>query len=160
MLTDIERSNIIVKILNKYYFGNYLDYEEDIYLCKLKNRGLSKKEEQNLEEMSFSILGEYVIELPQAENANPIVKDIRCLFINLRIYIDEAIKNKSKISYTLPFKIYSEKRDVKKFLKIINNIKMEFEYYFFKMTGKNIQINCISKKMRNNQNILFEIKEV
>lgn len=122
---------------------------------------MSKKEEQEVEDMSFSILGEYVMELPQNRNANPIVKDIRSLFINLRICINENLKNNnSKISCTLPFEIYGEKRELKKFFKIVSNIEREFEYYFFKTTKKNIQIDSVDKKIINKKpTIIFEIKE-
>ena len=100
-LTDKERSNIITKLLNKFYFGNYLDYENDIYLCKLYNRDMSKKEEQDVEDMSYSILGEYILELPQSDDANQIVKDMRNLFVNMRIWVKESINRKEKISCTL-----------------------------------------------------------
>lgn len=160
-LTDIERSNIIIEILNKYYFGSYLDYENDIYLCKLKNRGMSKKEEQNEEDMSYSILGEYVMELPQNDNANQMVKDIRNLFINMRIWVNESLRRKEEICCTLPFKIFGEKRELKRFLKIMKNITKEFEYYFFKMTNKEVKITCIDDKIINGKpTVIFEIKEV
>lgn len=101
------------------------------------------------------------MELPQNRNANPMVKDIRSLFINLRICINENLKNNnSKISCTLPFEIYGEKRELKKFFKIVSNIEKEFEYYFFKTTKKNIQIDSIDKKIINKKpTIIFEIKE-
>lgn len=160
-LTDKERSNIITKLLNKFYFGNYLDYENDIYLCKLYNRDMSKKEEQDVEDMSYSILGEYILELPQSDDANQIVKDMRNLFVNMRIWVKESINRKEKISCTLPFKIYGKKREMKIFLKMFNSIANEFEYYFFKMTGKEVQIKCIESKIINRKaTVIFDIKEV
>lgn len=160
-LTDKERSNIITKLLNKFYFGNYLDYENDIYLCKLYNRDMSKKEEQDVEDMSYSILGEYILELPQSDDANQIVKDMRNLFVNMRIWVKESINRKEKISCTLPFKIYGKKREMKIFLKMFNSIANEFEYYFFKMTGKEVEIKCIESKMINGKaTVIFDIKEV
>lgn len=160
-LSDEERSNIITEILNKFCFGNYLNSERDVYLCKLKNRGMSKKEEQNIEDMSYSILGEYIIELPQNNDANSIVKDMRNLFINIRIWVKECLNRKEKISCTLPFKIYGKKREMKIFLNMFNSIKNEFEYYFFKMTGKEIEIKCIENKMINGKaTVIFDVKEV
>ena len=160
-LTDKERSNIITKLLNKFYFGNYLDYENDIYLCKLYNRDMSKKEEQDVEDMSYSILGEYILELPQSDDANQIVKDMRNLFVNMRIWVKESINRKEKISCTLPFKIYGKKREMKIFLKMFDSIAYEFEYYFFKMTGKEVEIKCIESKMINGKaTVIFDIKEV
>ena len=160
-LSDEERSNIITEILNKFCFGNYLNSERDIYLCKLKNRGMSKKEEQNIEDMSYSILGEYIIELPQNNDANSIVKDMRNLFINIRIWVKECLNRKEKISSTPPFKVYGKKREMKIFLNMFNSIKNEFEYYFFKMTGKEIEIKCIENKMINGKaTVIFDVKEV
>ena len=160
-LTDKERSNIITKLLNKFYFGNYLDYENDIYLCKLYNRDMSKKEEQDVEDMSYSILGEYILELPQSDDANQIVKDMRNLFVNMRIWVKESINRKEKISCTLPFKIYGKKREMKIFLKMFDSIAYEFEYYFFKTTGKEVEIKCIESKMINGKaTVIFDIKEV
>ena len=43
-LTNQERNNIITKIINMYAFGNYFNNEPGILYCKLKNRGLEKKE--------------------------------------------------------------------------------------------------------------------
>ena len=160
-LTAEERSNIITQILNKFCFGNYLDKERDIYLCKLKNRGMSKKEEQNIEDMSYSILGEYIIELPQNSDANPIVKDMRNLFINMRVWVKESLNRKEKISCTLPFKIYGKKREMKIFLNMFNSIKNEFEYYFFFFFGKEVEIKYVSSDIINEKaTVIFEVKEV
>ena len=79
-LTNQERNNIITKILNLYAFGNYFVNEPGILYCKLKNRGLEKKEENFSNTRSYSIIGEEVLELSNNSDDCEIVKTLINLY--------------------------------------------------------------------------------
>lgn len=162
-LTNQERNNIITKIINMYAFGNYFNNEPGILYCKLKNRGLEKKEEIFSKTKSYSIIGEEVLELPSNPDDSEIVKTLRNLYLNLKILACEN-KKKRKKNHTavssLEFEIFGNRIKSNNLYKIIINIKNEIEDAISKYINDPINIKIIKgKTVKDKTNITFFIKE-
>lgn len=169
ILTDEERNNIITELLNTFAFGNYLQNEHELWLCKLKNRRLEKKVELGLEnEMSYSIIGEEVLELSENVNDCEIVKVLRELYLNLRIQAVEYKNNlKSKIITnhktpwnSISFNFEGSRNEYKTICKILNSIKYEFEDALSKHINHKILIDIEKSKIANRKaTIQIQFKE-
>lgn len=162
-LTNQERNNIITKIINMYAFGNYFNNEPGILYCKLKNRGLEKKEEIFSKTKSYSIIGEEVLELPSNPDDSEIVKILRNVYLNLKILACEN-KRKRKKNHTavssLEFEIFGNRIKSNNLYKIIINIKNEIEDAISKYINDSINIKIIKgKTVKDKTNITFFIKE-
>ncbi len=162
-LTNQERNNIITKIINMYAFGNYFNNEPGILYCKLKNRGLEKKEEIFSKTKSYSIIGEEVLELPSNPDDSEIVKILRNVYLNLKILACEN-KRKRKKNHTavssLEFEIFGNRIKSNNLYKIIINIKNEIEDAISKYINDPINIKIIKgKTVKDKTNITFFIKE-
>jgi hypothetical protein len=141
-------------------FGNYLNREDNIWLCKLKNRGMEKNEELNhLANMSYSIIGEEILELSANENDCELVKCLRNLYLNLKLQAmeyKENIKAKIDLTYKTPwnyisFDFYGSRREYKQFIKIINAIQYEIEDALSKYINHQIKLNIAPGKIKNNK---------
>lgn len=162
-LTNQERNNIITKIINMYAFGNYFNNEPGILYCKLKNRGLEKKEEIFSKTKSYSIIGEEVLELPSNPDDSEIVKILRNVYLNLKILACEN-KRKKKKNHTavssLEFEIFGNRIKSNNLYKIIINIKNEIEDAISKYINDSINIDIIKgRTAKYKTNITFFIKE-
>lgn len=166
VLTNVERSNIITEILNKYAFGNYLNYENNVWLCKLKNRGLDKNVELSISSKSYSMIGEIVLEHKKNQKDSNMVKMLRNLYTNLK---NEAVeynkarkKNKDNIAFdkSISFTFYGKKYEYKYFEKIIKEIRWEFEDALSKYINHNINLEVVNGIYRKSKaTSLFIIKE-
>ncbi len=128
--------NYLINII----FGNYLNREDNIYLCKLKNRGLNKKEELKVNDISYSILAEDIIELPQNSDENEIVKSIRNIYINLKLEVDEAKRSNTILNSSIPFEYVGNMKEYRKIIKLFSQITHEIEYYFSKILNRKVKI--------------------
>ncbi len=162
-LTNQERNNIITKILNLYAFGNYFVNEPGILYCKLKNRGLEKKEENFSNTRSYSIIGEEVLELSNNSDDCEIVKTLRNLYLNLKILACENKRQRKKnpnMVSKLEFEIFGSRTKTNSLYKIITNIKGEIEDAISKYINDPINIDILKgKTVKNKTNIMFLIKE-
>lgn len=162
-LTNQERNNIITKIINMYAFGNYFNNEPGILYCKLKNRGLEKKEEIFSKTKSYSIIGEEVLELPSNPDDSEIVKTLRNLYLNLKILACENKKKRKKnhdAVSSLEFEIFGNRIKSNNLYKIIIDIKNEIEDAISKYINDPINIEIIKgKTVKDKTNIMFFIKE-
>lgn len=168
-LTDEERNNIIIELLNKFAFGNYLQKEYELWKCKLKNRGLEKKVELGCkDEMSYSIIGEEVLELSGNVNDCEIVRVLREIYLNLRIQAVEYKNNlESKIitAYKTPwnsisFNFEGTRYEYNTICKILNSIKHEFEDAISKHINHKIILNIEKGKIVNRMaTIQIQFKE-
>lgn len=162
-LTNQERNNIITKIINMYAFGNYFNNEPGILYCKLKNRGLEKKEEIFSKTKSYSIIGEEVLELPSNPDDSEIVKTLRNLYLNLKILACENKKKRKKnhtAASSLEFEIFGNRIKSNNLYKIIINIKNEIEDAISKYINDPINIDIIKgRTAKDKTNITFFIKE-
>lgn len=138
-LTDEERSNVIIAILNTHFFCKSSNYIPKLYLYKLKNRGLEKYEEKKQKSKSYSMLSEYIIELPKADKENVVISNLKTLYLNLRLEVKEAKEEKRTLS-SVPFEIYGNLFEYHNYLRIMQNIKEEFEYALSKIYGKKLTI--------------------
>lgn len=164
-LTNQERNNIITKIINMYAFGNYFNNEPGILYCKLKNRGLEKKEEifSKTKTKSYSIIGEEVLELSSNPDDSEIVKILRNVYLNLKILACEN-KRKRKKNHTavssLEFEIFGNRIKSNNLYKIIINIKNEIEDAISNYINYPINIDIIKgRTAKDKTNITFFIKE-
>lgn len=162
-LTNQERNNIITKILNLYAFGNYFVNEPGILYCKLKNRGLEKKEENFSNTRSYSIIGEEVLELSNNSDDCEIVKTLRNLYLNLKILACENKRQRKKnlnMVSKLEFEIFGSRTKTNSLYKIITSIKGEIEDAISKYINDPINIDILKgKTVKNKTNIMFLIKE-
>ncbi len=161
VLTNNERDDIITEILNKYAFGNYLNKEDGIWKCKLKNRGLEKYEEIKQNDMrSYSILTEEIVDYSKRQDDCDMLKVLRTLYLNLKIEVTENIKIKKIPQKTrLEFTFNGKKSEYKLFLDIISYIKEEFEDALSRYAKKNVYIKIIKGKLNDKKaNTLFIIK--
>lgn len=162
-LINQERNNIITKILNLYAFGNYFVNEPGILYCKLKNRGLEKKEENFSNTRSYSIIGEEVLELSNNSDDCEIVKTLRNLYLNLKILACENKRQRKKnpnMVSKLEFEIFGSRTKTNSLYKIITNIKGEIEDAISKYINDPINIDILKgKTVKNKTNIMFLIKE-
>lgn len=167
-LTDVERSNIITEILNKFFFNyinkinlkDYLYFEDNVYLCKLKNRGLEKKEELKQQGTSYSILGETIMELPKHPLENSIISDIRNIYLYLKLAVEEGIQKNSMVFDSIPFEFEGDSHRYKRMLKILEELIPEFEDYLTKYLCGQVNISISKGKLRNKKAVVFiKIKE-
>jgi len=167
-LTEVERSNIITEILNRFFFNyinkinlkDYLYFEDNVYLCKLKNRGLEKNEELKKQGMSYSILGESIIELPKHPLENSIITDIRNIYFYLKLAVEEGIKTNSMVFDSIPFEFEGDSHRYKRMLKILEELIPEFEDYLTQYLCGQVNISISKGKLRNKKAVVFiKIKE-
>ena len=159
-LNDTERSNIITEILNRYAFGSYLDREEDIYMSKLRNRGLEKYEELGLEEKySYSMLGETIIELKENEDECDAIKSLRNIYLNLKISAKEIEKG-YRLRDILVFNVDSNSIEYNKLKKILLFLVPEFETGLSNITKRNMEIKVLDNKYsKRNQLFCIRLRE-
>ena len=167
-LTKTERSNIITEILNRFFFNyinkvnlkDYLYFEDNVYLCKLKNRGLEKKEELKQQGMSYSILGESIIELPKHPLENSIISDIRTIYLHLKLAVEEGIKTNSMVFDSIPFEFEGDSYRYKRMLKILEELIPEFQEALSQLLCGKVIISINKGKLRNKKAVVFiKIKE-
>lgn len=159
-LNDTERSIIITEILNRYAFGSYLDREEDIYMSKLRNRGLEKYEELGLEEKySYSMLGETIIELKENEDECDAIKSLRNIYLNLKISAKEIEKG-YRLRDILVFNVDSNSIEYNKLKKILLFLVPEFETGLSNITKRNMEIKVLDNKYsKRNQLFCIRLRE-
>lgn len=149
-LTDYERNNIITEILNVYAFGCSLIKDDEIWKCKLKNRGNEKQKELKVSGNSYSIIGEEVLQLDKNENDSDIVTAMRGLYLNLRIvskeYEDKYKKTNLRIQKRSSFEFNGTKTEYDLFVKIIKTIKKEIEDALNNYINDKIHLEIISGK--------------
>lgn len=147
-LTDEERADIIIAILNKYYFGHTTNYTPYLYKYKLKNRGKEKYEEKNEYRKSYSIFMEYLLELPVNKNENKLLGVFRSLITNIRLEVKEAKLEKREFD-AVPFVVEGCLFDYHCFIRIINNLKEEFNSFLSKVYGSPVKIILETEKNEN-----------
>lgn len=160
-LSDKERDDIITKILGKYVFGNYLNSETDIFKCKLKNRNQEKYNERKEDKMSYSIIGEKVLEYKVNSQDLPFIVVLKSIYTNLKIETLD-MKEKNKNMTTLEFKFLGTKSEYKLCLKILEYIIKEIENELSICTNLNLTLNFVNSKYNikeKNAKILFIVKE-
>lgn len=160
-LTDNEREDIITEILSKYAFGNYINKETDIWKCKLKNRAKEKYEERQKNKMSYSLIGEKILEYNVNHNDPSIVILLKNVYTNLKIELLDMLERKKHMS-TLEFNFSGAKYEYKLCLRILDYILKEMENELSLYVDKNVTLNFVKGKYNFNEKnakILFVIKE-
>lgn len=116
--------------------------------------------------MSYSMIGELVLEYSKCEIDSEMVKALRNLYTNLRnetLEYSNKLKDKEKsnfITQSISFEFYGKKREYMYFSNIIREIRCEFEYALSNYIGKNIHLEIINGIYRKSKaTSLFVIKE-
>lgn len=116
--------------------------------------------------MSYSMIGEIVLEYSKRENDSEMVKALRNLYTNLRNEVKEysnKLKNKGNDNFiiqSVSFDFYGKKSEYNYFSNIIREIRCEFEYALSKYIGKKIHLEIINGIYRKSKaTSLFVIKE-
>lgn len=159
-LTSEERSNIITEILNKYYFGNYINRDSYLYMYKLKNRNEEKSEENNTIGKSFPILAETIIELPKNVEENKNITQLRSIYKYLKLAVEEALSDNKSVIDDIDYEFSGTYFEYRRYKTIIKNLLPDFEYYLTQMYGNKIKIEYTSKFKIKKGIFSFRIKEV
>lgn len=160
-LSDKERDDIITEILLKYAFGNYINRETDVWKCKLKNRNQEKYEERKEDKMSYSLIGEKVLEYEVSNKDNPLILLLKNVYTNLKIETADMYERKKHVT-TLEFKFSGTKSEYKICLKILEYIIKEIENELNIYTNSKLNLSFIKSKYNfndKNAKVLFIIKE-
>ncbi len=160
-LSTKERDDIITEILTKYAFGNYIDKEPDIWKCKLKNRNQEKYEERKENRMSYSIIGEKILEHGINGKDIPLIVLLKNVYTNLKIEVADMNERKKHMT-TLEFKFSGTRSEYKLCLKIFEYILKEIENELNIYTGMKLNLSFINSKYNfqdKNAKVLFIIRE-
>lgn len=159
-LSAEERSNIITEILNKYFFGNYINRDDYIYMYKLKNRNAEKREEDNMTGKSFPILSETIIELPKNIEEDERITQFRNIYMHLKLAVKEAMQKDKDILDDIDYEFYGTILEYRRYKSILNNLIPDFEYSLSNLCGRKLEIEYISKYKSKKTIFSFRIKEV
>lgn len=159
-LSAEERSNIITEILNKYFFGNYINRDEYIYMYKLKNRNVEKREEENVKGRSFPILSETIIELPKNIEEDERITQFRNIYMHLKLAVKEAMQKSRYVLDDIDYDFYGTFLEHRRYKSILSNLIPDFEYSLSNLCGRKIEIEYISKYNSKKTTFSFRIKEV
>lgn len=121
---------------------------------------MDKKEELKFNGMSYSILGETIIELPKHPLENSIISDIRSIYHYLKIAVEESIMSNTTVYDNVPFVFDGDLHRYKKLMKILDELKVEFEDSLSRLLNRKVVIEICKGKFKNKKAITFvKIKE-
>ncbi len=128
-------------------------------IYKLKNRGLGKKEEKKIKEISYSMLGEDIIELPKNDFECEKISEFRSIYLNLKIAVEDAKIEKKILNDDIKFKFEGTILDFKKYRKILDDLIPEFSHSLSKLYGRDICIKYSGKLNKGKSIVTFTLKE-
>lgn len=118
---------------------------------------MDKKQENNLKERAYSMLGETIIELKKNDEECKKIAEFRAIYLNLRLEIREAQNEKRKLDDTVEFEFNGSAIEYNKYKRVLNELIPEFEDALSKMYNKKIQLNYFRIKKANK--IIFTLQE-
>lgn len=91
------------------------------------------------------MLGEDIIELPKNESECKEISEFRSLYLNLKIAVEEAKREKRALNDTVDFIFEGTFLEWSRYNKILNDLTPEFIDSLSKLYGKTINIKHIGK---------------
>lgn len=128
-------------------------------MYKLKNRNLFKKEEYNIKERSYSMLGETIIELQRNLEENETIMAFRNIYLNLKLAVEEARKNNVCLDATVECRLFGNYKEYRRCKNIVINILPEFEYALSKLLKRKIKIEYEASNKEKEATFKFVLKE-